>query len=659
MNPRVHRFRDLLICTFQAGVIVLSLAAAFLIKFDFTLPDAEVSNLMMGLMIAVPIKMAVFLVGGLHRDSWRFAGLTDLARIGVVNFGAEIVSAAAITVYVGASYPRSIHVIDLLICFLVSAGARYSIRFYNETLRVELGAHGKGVLIYGAGATGRTLLRETRTDSSLGLQVLGFVDDNPVLQSLRIMHVPVLGTGRDIPSIVERFKNRDTRIQEVVITVPSATGRRIREVHASCRAAGVACRIIPSLGDILNGKYLTSQLRNISLEDLLGREQIRLEEDRIQKSIVGKSVLVTGAAGSIGSELCRQIASFAPGKLVILDQAESDLFKIDQELRRTHPDLAILPVVCDIRDMRSVHDVVRKHGVDSIYHAAAYKHVPMMESHVLEAVRNNIIGTWNLVNVAHKCSVANFLMISSDKAVNPSSVMGLTKRIAELIVSAASNGHGNGTNFVSVRFGNVLGSNGSVVPTFQAQIAAGGPLTVTHPEIRRYFMSIREAVQLVLQASTMGKGSNIFVLDMGEPVRILDLAHNMIHLAGLVPNEDIEVKITGLRPGEKLFEEIALDGENILPTYHDKIRIFKGQEMSSNVLRTWLTHLQLLLAHRDEEKVLRHLADLVPEYKPPRHDKPAPVEEQKGSQATVTEPRNSRPVRTTASTVALRAGAAE
>jgi FlaA1/EpsC-like NDP-sugar epimerase len=267
-------------------------------------------------------------------------------------------------------------------------------------------------------------------------------------------------------------------------------------------------------------------------------------------------------------------------------------------------------------------EVVRGHSVKSIYHAAAYKHVPMMEAHILEAVRNNVIGTRNLIEVARQCRVSSFVMISSDKAVNPTSVMGLTKRIAELIVSGASNGKDTATNFVSVRFGNVLESNGSVVPTFRAQIAAGGPVTLTHPDMRRYFMSIREAVQLVLQASTMGKGSDIFVLDMGEPIRIMDLAHNMIHLAGLVPDVDVEVRITGLRPGEKLFEEIALDGEDILPTHHNKIRIFKGKELEEEVLKNWLTRLQLLMNERDEYKVLCHLKELVPEYKAQREDSP-------------------------------------
>jgi FlaA1/EpsC-like NDP-sugar epimerase len=398
--------------------------------------------------------------------------------------------------------------------------------------------------------------------------------------------------------------------------MPSATGRQMREAHASCRAAGISCETVPGLADLLNGRYLTDQIRSISLEDLLGREQIRLEQDRIQASIAGNSILITGAAGSIGSELCRQTASFRPRIMVLLDRGESDLFKIDQELRKLHPDLVIIPIIGDIRDAVTIEEVLQTYSTKSIYHAAAYKHVPMMESHVLEAVRNNVIGTWNLVKIAQKCKVANFLMISTDKAVNPTSMMGATKRVAELIVSAASNEPNNITNFVSVRFGNVLGSNGSVVPTFQAQIAARGPVTVTHPEMRRYFMSIREAVQLVLQASTMGKGSEIFVLDMGEPVRILDLAYNMIQLAGLVPEEDIEIRFTGVRPGEKLFEEISMNGENMLPTYHEKIRIFAGAAVNHKAVAKWVSQLELLISQRDVLKIQSHLAALVPEYTP-------------------------------------------
>ncbi len=621
MKSLLLRMRAFLITLFHAFVIVASVLLAFWVRFDFS-PSSLYSDLVwVGLTLAVAVKLPAFLLGGVQRGWWRYAGLNDLARIFLVNVAASAGWATVVVTLHGPDFPRSIYAIDFLVCFLLSAGGRFSVRLYNETLKFELAAakkENKNILIYGAGAAGRTLVREIRMNLSLGLQVAGFIDDNPLLRSASIMNVRVLGTGRDIARIVERYRNRASNIDEVIIAMPSATGLQMREAHASCRAAGIACRTIPGFSDLLSGKYLSAQIRSISIEDLLGREQIRLEETRIQESIATKSIMVTGAAGSIGSELCRQAASFLPGKLVLFDQAESELFKMDQELRLKHPGVDIVAVVGDIRDYRTIDDVVRTHAIESIYHAAAYKHVPMMEAHVIEAVRNNILGTWNVVRVAQRHRVSNFLMISSDKAVNPTSVMGVTKRIAELIVSAASKGEDNSTQFVSVRFGNVLGSNGSVVPTFQSQIAAGGPVTVTHPDMRRYFMSIREAVQLVLQASTMGKGSEIFVLDMGEPVRVLDLAYNMIQLAGLTPDEDIEVRITGLRPGEKLFEEIALDGENMLPTYHEKIRIFRGTVIEPDNLSGWMDQLQLLISRRDTDRILVHLAALVPEYTPQR-----------------------------------------
>jgi FlaA1/EpsC-like NDP-sugar epimerase len=608
------RVRELLTTFFHIVVIAASLTAAFWLRFDFHVDSIQASLLIGALVIAVPVKMGIFLAGSLQDDSWRYAGLMDLARIFFVNIAASAVSTVGILLWAGPQFPRSIYVIDFFLCFLFSAAGRFCFRLYNESLKLGLTTTGKGILIYGAGSAGGALLREIRTNRSLGFQAIGFIDDHPFLQGRRITDLPVLGTGREIAAVVEHYRKKGRSIEEVVIAMPSASGRQIREAHANCRAAGIACRTVPGFGELLNDKYLSAQIRSISIDDLLGRKQIRLEEDRIQECISGKSILITGAGGSIGSELCRQIARFSPLKLIALDQAESELFKIDQELRRQYPSLEIIPIVADIRDIDSVEDVIRAHNVHSIYHSAAYKHVPMMELHVLEAVRNNIIGTWNLATIAHKYKIPDFLMISSDKAVNPTSVMGATKRIAELIVSSFSNVRDNRTKFVSVRFGNVLGSNGSVVPVFHSQIAAGGPVTVTHPEIRRYFMSIREAVQLVLQASTMGKGAEIFVLDMGEPVRILDLAHNMIQLAGLVPGEDIEIRFTGLRPGEKLFEELMLDGENMLPTYHDKIRIFKGPGVEAHNVTAWLGELQVLAGLKDIEGVLRHFAVLVPEY---------------------------------------------
>lgn len=608
-------FRGIVIAVSHVAIISFSFVAAFWIRFEFSRSVFESPFLLQGLKFVIPIKILAFILVGLQLGWWRYAGLPDLLRIYVGNVAASALAAISLFFWFGPSFPRSIYVIDFLICFLLTAGARFCVRFYVEILRPRQSPTDKGILIYGASAAGRTLLRETRTDSSLGLRVLGFIDDDPQLRWTRIMDVPVQGTGRDIAYIVEHYRNRNVKIDEVLVTIPSLTGRQMQEIYANCRAAGIACKTVPSIGELLKGKYLSAQIRNISIEDLLGREEVELEEQQIANSIAGSSILITGAAGSIGSELCRQTAAFSPKRLVILDHAESDLFKIEQELRLKNPDLEIVPVICDIRDLPSVEEVIRLHSIRSIYHAAAYKHVPMMETQIVVAARNNVIGTWNLIRAAQKYRVSNFLMISSDKAVNPSSVMGVTKRIAEIIVSAASLEATNGTTFNSVRFGNVVGSNGSVVPIFQSQIAARGPVTVTHREMRRYFMSIHEAVQLVLQASTMGKGSEIFVLDMGEPVRILDLAHNMIQLAGLTPDVDIQVRFTGLRPGEKLFEEISLDGEDMLPTHHSKIRIFKSRITESRIISDWIDQLQLLIDRRDAEEIRNHFAILVPEYR--------------------------------------------
>ena len=621
MKSLIMRYRRLLIAIFHLVVVASSLATAFLLRFDFSLPLDQVTLLLRALLIATPVKMLVFLLARLHRGWWRFVGVVDLLRILLFNFIASVVFTVAASTLIGLSFPRSIYVIDFMLCFLMTSGARFALRIYREGLVANTDTQGKkGLLIYGVGTAGLALLREIRSNPSLGYTLIGFLDDHPMKRMGDLMGVPILGSGRDAAMIVDHYKNRSPRIDEIVIAMPSVNGHKMREALANCRAAGVPCKLIPGIGELLNGKVLSAQMRNISLEDLLGREQVQLEHERIQASIFGRSILVTGAAGSIGSELCRQIAPFQPCKLVAFDQAESELYKIDMELREKYPSLEVVAAVGDVRDARCVDELIRFHAVDAVFHAAAYKHVPMMEAHVVEAVRNNVMGTWNLVQAAQRNHVSNFLMISSDKAVNPTSIMGVTKRVAELILPMSpARVTGRETKFVSVRFGNVLGSNGSVVPLFQAQIAAKKPVTVTHPEVRRYFMSIREAVQLVLQASTMGKGAEIFVLDMGEPIRIVDLARNMIRLAGLVPDEDIEIRFVGLRPGEKLYEELMSGGERIKPTYHDKIKIFQGDCSERQVMEAWLRELEILLVRRDESAIVTHLTELVPEFRPDSH----------------------------------------
>jgi len=597
---------------FYLSVVAMALPVAFLLRFDFQPPAAMLPLLYQALWLAVLVKIPAFHFGHLHRGWWQFVSIGDLLHLFVCNVTASALFAAATELVIGRGFPRSVFLIDLMLCFLATGAGRSISRLRREfSHRAIKRGPVKRVLMYGAGSAGVMLLRDIQTNSQFGYEVIGFLDDDVRKRNAVIAGAPVLGTGRQAAEIVQRLSKLHLDVDSIIVTMPSASGRQMREALANCRGAGVTCQSIPGVHELLAGRTLSTQIRNISITDLLGREPVRLEEDVIRRHLAGRCVMVTGGAGSIGSELCRQVARFGPRKLIIFDQAESELFKIDLELHGKNPAVELIPRVGDIRDGPCVDQVIQGHAVDSIFHAAAYKHVPLMETHVLEAMRNNILGTWNVVRAAERHGVANFLMISSDKAVNPTNVMGATKRAAELIVSSMRQDR---TQFVSVRFGNVLGSNGSVVPIFQAQIAAGGPVTVTHPDMRRYFMTIREAVQLVLQASTMGHGTELFLLDMGEPVRIIDMARNMVRLSGLTPDEDIEIRVVGLRPGEKLFEELMTEGENILPTYHEKIKILREPALNHSQVLEWLTELERLLSKRDEPGSVQHLVRLVPEY---------------------------------------------
>jgi FlaA1/EpsC-like NDP-sugar epimerase len=598
-------------------LFAFSVAIAFLIQFAFSIPAEGRSLIASALLLVVLVKPPVFYISGLDRNLRMFAEIRDLVHLFLANLAASALVSVAAMIYFGRAVPPTVWVIDFLLCSLGTVLVRYSARIFHETMSERGAQKRKGILIYGAGQAGATLLREIRSNHALGYSVVGFLDDDSAKRGAMIMQVPVLGSGRMAASIVARLNRRRNRVEEIVIAMPSATGREKREALANCQASGVPCKTVPGLGELLSRQVLVEQIRDVSVTDLLGRPPVQLEEDPIRAHIAGQSILVTGAAGSIGSELCRQLARFRPARMIALDQAESDLFRIEGELRESHPELEVVAALADIRDPNRLAEVLDQFSVDAVFHAAAYKHVPMMECHVCEAVQNNIFGTWNLIHAVHQRRIPNFLMISSDKAVNPTSVMGVTKRVCELIVSAAPGAReGRFTKCVSVRFGNVLGSNGSVVPIFQSQIAAGGPVCVTHPEIQRYFMTTPEAVSLVLQASSMGTGSELFVLDMGEPIRILDLAMNMIRLAGLVPHRDIDIRFTGLRPGEKLFEEINTADERTLPTYHHKIKIFQQIPPDWNAMTAWMAQLRTLLAKRRPAALVKHIHELVPEYCP-------------------------------------------
>jgi FlaA1/EpsC-like NDP-sugar epimerase len=602
----------------DAALLAFSLAAAFALRFDFSIPNRELPLLKAALVIALLTKMPAIHFAGWHRGLRRYAGLPDLVRIGIGTAAGSTLFLGGVILYAGIRFPSSVFVADVIFCFCALSLAQFSVRLYSEFMIQERGVpHRKHVLIYGAGVAGVTLVREICATNRSGYEVLGFLDDDPQKIGAVILGVPVRGSGRDTTAVVEELRRRNAPVDEIVIAMPAASGSQRKEVLGKCAACGVPCRTIPGLDELLEGKVLFTQLRDVSFADLLGRPPVHLDEAPIRSNLMHRNILVTGAAGSIGSELCRQVARFDPALLVLFDQAESGLFHIDAELRQRFPNLPLVTVLGDVRDPDRIENVIRGYEIESIFHAAAYKHVPMMELHPLEAVQNNILGTWNLLSAARRHGVPNFLMISSDKAVNPSSVMGATKRVCELLVAGVSNaGQSPSCNYVSVRFGNVLGSNGSVIPIFQSQIAAGGPVKVTHPDMKRYFMTTAEAVSLVLQASSMGRGSQIFLLDMGEPVKILDLAIHLIRMAGHEPNKDIDIQFTGPRPGEKLAEELNSSWEKCLPTFHEKIRIFEDSAVDWTALLRWLRRLEQLAADGREQQVIEHIHRMVPEYQP-------------------------------------------
>jgi FlaA1/EpsC-like NDP-sugar epimerase len=468
----------------------------------------------------------------------------------------------------------------------------------------------KRILIYGAGAGGVMLLRELRANSASSYEVCGFIDDDHRKQGMLVDRVAVLGSGQELAE-----ETRRKGITEVLIAIPSARGAQMAQILQHCHAAAVPCKTMPGLAEFVVSVRADAQIRDVAVEDLLGRNPVHLDEKNIRQKLEGRTILVTGAGGSIGSELCLQIARFRPQTIVGLDIAESAVFNIQQEMSRLFPDVDFRPEIGSIRNTQRIYEVFHKYTPSTVYHAAAYKHVPLMEEHPFEAVENNTLGTWQIASMAGTFQVDDFVMISSDKAVRPTSIMGATKRTAELLIYAIQN---NKTKYMSVRFGNVLGSNGSVIPTFKKQIAIGGPIIVTHPEMRRYFMTIPEATQLVLQASTMGSGGEIFELEMGEPIKIVDLARNLILLSGLRPGKDVKIAFSRPRPGEKLYEELSSRDERTMPTYHEKIRILVGNNIPSQ-FKTNLEGLKTSCESRNMFDLLMKLKEIVPDYNPGAH----------------------------------------
>ena len=596
----------------QVLIFALSGVTAFLLRFDLSLPLIYLHHLAYAVPIWIAMKSLAFHFANLDRRGYRYVSISDAYRLLYANIAGSIASCALIILVGPAGTPRSVYLIDLVLCTLGTVGMRVAVRLAREsTTSEDSDMPEKRTFIYGAGDAGITLLREIRNNPRLAYRVCGFLDDRPDKLGLLINGALVRGGGDNAKSLVIKHK-----VEIILVAIPSATGVQMTRILELCHEAGAECKTVPGLGEMVEGCGLAGQIREVAVEDLLGRTPVRLEEMQIRMTIENKVVFVTGAAGSIGSELCRQIARFNPAAIVGFEIAESPLFEIDREMRKAFPHIPFYPEIGSVQNRARLDEVLSQYRPSVIYHAAAYKHVPLMEAHVFEAVENNVFGTYNVAAAAIDHGVENFLMISSDKAVRPTNVMGATKRIAELLLLGLQNGS---TQFVAVRFGNVLGSNGSVIPIFKKQIAAGGPVTVTHPDMRRYFMTIPEACQLVLQASAIGEGGQICVLDMGQPVKIVDLARNLILLSGLKPDYDIAIEFTGMRPGEKLYEELSTLLEDTVPTDHEKIRIFVGNGMPDGDVQTWLSSLRGICEARDTSHLVVALKELVPDYNPSTH----------------------------------------
>lgn len=589
---------------------------AYWLRFNLSIPPEFQQAALSTLLWVVPLQAVVFWRFGLYRGIWRFASLPDLKRIVMaVTIAALLIPLVLILFRVEAVVPRSVLILDPLLLLIVMGGSRLGYRAWKEhRLASVLRPGSKPVLIAGAGSAADFLLRELARNPA-GFHVVGLLDDSRDKRGRLVQGVPVLGPLDDVAQHAARMDVRD-----VVLALPSAAHEVRKRVTERCTEAGLNVMTIPSLEDLVAGRVSVSALRRVELDDLLGRDPVQLDDSGLHRLLTGKVVMVTGAGGSIGSELCRQIARYAPARLVLFEQSELALYAMEQELPQRFPDLVIEPVIGDVKQTDAVERVMAAHRPQVVFHAAAYKHVPLMENaNAWEALRNNVLGTYRVAQAARMHGVGTFVMISTDKAVNPTNVMGASKRLAEMVCQCMQHGgegQRSGTRFVSVRFGNVLGSSGSVIPKFQKQIEAGGPVTVTHPEITRYFMSIPEAAQLVLQAGLMGEGGEIFVLDMGEPVKIAELAHLMIRLSGSDETR-IRVEFTGLRPGEKLYEELLADDESTLPTPHAKLRIAQARKADPEALAEWL---QWLCGPRQDEAAVKiWLRQNVHEYAPSTH----------------------------------------
>jgi len=628
MIKRLFRRNFFLMLGLDAFLLAAAWYMAHLVRFDFSVPPKWLHLCLRTLPLVLGVKVIVFFFLDLYRGMWRYTSTADLLNIIKAATVSSLMIIAVVilkTRFVGFS--RSIFIIDWCFTILFITGCRLGIRLFFDLLKEDepwwsaasklifplkkRRNDSKNLLIIGAGDCGEKIYREIRDNARLRYNVVGFIDDDSAKVGMKVHGIPVLGNIRDMKAIAKKIK-----AAEALIAIPSASSQQMRTIVTLSEDSGVGFKTIPGMGELINGRVTVNAIREVAYRDLLGREMIKLDEGRIDAYLQGKSILVTGAGGSIGSELCRQICRFRPKRIALYERAESALYELELELKKNFRDTEILPQLADTRDRRQLEKAFEASRPHAVFHAAAYKHVRMLELQPWKAIKNNIQGTRNLVDFANRFEVERFVFVSTDKAVRPVNIMGASKRVAEMLTQGQNDCGLSDTRFMTVRFGNVVGSVGSVVPLFKKQIEKGGPVTVTHPEVTRYFMTIPEACQLILQAGSMGEGGEIFILDMGTPIKIDDMARDLIRLSGFEPDIDIKIEYIGLRPGEKLYEELITEGEGILATSHEKILVLRGKECNMELLNGAIDEMARLAYEQDVEKIIDKLQEIVPEYRP-------------------------------------------
>ncbi len=605
-------------------LINIALLLVLWLRFDGRVPPQYMQSYKELAVFFTLVWLGCLYVCGLYKRLWRYASLGELVSIVCsVTLGLIINISVAYFWMQGNSFPlpRSFFILAWMAVVIIIGGSRLSWRVFRDN-RLHNGRMraGRPVLIVGAGDAGAAVARELRNHDTEHRVAVGFVDDDRTKHGLKMFDLPVLGGRGDIPRLVDIYG-----IQEIILAIPSASGKDIRDIIALCRKTSAKLKILPGIYELINGKVSINHIREVQVEDILGRDPVKVDLEAIAGYLSGKTVLVTGAGGSIGSELCRQVAQFGPRFLIMLGHGENSIYHIHREITSKFPKLELMPVIVDVADSVSIANVFDSLKPQVVFHAAAHKHVPLMECNAAAAVKNNVLGTYCVASAAHRFGAETFVLVSTDKAVNPSSVMGATKRVAEMVIQWV--GKNSRTKYVAVRFGNVLGSRGSVVPLFKEQIARGGPVTVTHPDITRYFMTIPEAVQLVIQAGALAEGGEVFVLDMGEPVKIVELAKSMIRLSGFKPDEDIEIVFTGLRPGEKLYEELLTHTEEVNHTKHKKIFAARVDRPDEYLLNNLLNTVRNADRVYSDSEVVRLLKNVVPEFR--KKEEPGIIEVEK------------------------------